>query len=135
MGAAEKFDAQHLTKPENHNLIERAENYYIEVNKLLNHYLIIKQGYFLTVCPEGIQQIAKQAAADNKPFSMNISAEYICFGFLDRLNAILPYVDTLFGNEQEAKAYAKANEWTEEDLGAIALKMSALEKVERTYSN
>lgn len=81
------------------------------------------------MCPEGIQHIAKRAAEDDKAFCMNISADYICNYFLDRLNAILPYVDVLFGNEQEAIAYAKANEWTESDLGQIAQKMSAIEKV------
>jgi adenosine kinase len=81
--------------------------------------------------------LAKHAASNNKPFAMNISAEYICFVFLERLNSLLPYVDVLFGNEQEARAYAKSNGFEEcEDLAKIAMKMAQIQKVKfkNTYN-
>lgn len=116
LGAAENFTTKHLDVPENKLLIEKAENYYAE-------------GYFLTVCPEAILQIAKHAAEKNKPFTMSLSAAYICKDFLPQLLSVLPYVDVLFGNEEEAKAYAEAIDFKENDLEEIVKKIAGYEKV------
>ncbi|CAK5119726.1 unnamed protein product [Meloidogyne enterolobii] len=116
LGAAEKFTSKHLDIPENKLLIEKAENYYAE-------------GYFLTVCPEAILQIAKHAAEKNKPFTMSLSAAYICKDFLPQLNSVLPYVDVLFGNEEEANAYAEANNFKENDLKEIVKKIANYKKI------
>uniref|UniRef100_A0A915MDM2 Adenosine kinase n=1 Tax=Meloidogyne javanica TaxID=6303 RepID=A0A915MDM2_MELJA len=118
LGAAEKFTSKHLDIPENKLLLEKAENYYAEV-----------WGYFLTVCPEAILQIAKHAADKNKPFTMSLSAAYICKDFLPQLNFVLPYVDVLFGNEEEANAYAEANNFKENDLEKIVKKIASYEKI------
>lgn len=117
LGAAEMFTIAHLDHPDTKRIIHNAKNYYVE-------------GYFLTVCPDAIMHVAKHAAESDKPFTMNLSAEYICFGFLERLNAVLPYIDFFFGNEQEARAYAKANGYADtEDLPKIALQIADIEKV------
>lgn len=42
---------------------------------------------------------------------MNLSAPFIVQFFKDNVNKILPYVDYLFGNESEAEAFAKAQDW------------------------
>ncbi|KAF7634127.1 PfkB domain-containing protein [Meloidogyne graminicola] len=112
LGAAEKFTTNHLDVPENKLFIEKSLNYYVE-------------GYFLTVCPEAILQIAKHASEKNKNFTMSLSAAYICKDFLKQLNSVLPYVDLLFGNEEEAQAYAEANEFKENDLGEIVKRIFA----------
>jgi len=91
--------------------------------------MLFFQGYFLTVCPEAILQIAKHAAEKNKPFTMSLSAAYICKDFLPQLNSVLPYVDVLFGNEEEANAYAEANNFKENDLEKIVKKIASYEKV------
>jgi len=57
------------------------------------------QGFFLTVSPESILKVAQHAAANNKPFMMNLSAPFISQFFSERLNSVLPYIDVLFGNE------------------------------------
>ena len=34
----------------------------------------------------------------------------------------MPYVDYLFGNETEARAFAKSEDWDTEDVAEIAIK-------------
>ena len=52
---------------------------------------------------------------------MSLSAAYICKDFRIQLNSVLPYVDILFGNEEEARAYSEANDFKENDLEEIVL--------------
>ena len=51
---------------------------------------------------------------------MSLSAAYICKDFRIQLNSVLPYVDILFGNEEEARAYSEAD-FKENDLEEIVL--------------
>lgn len=87
------------------------------------------QGFFITVCPEGILHVAEHAAKNNKLFAQNLSAPFVSLVFKDRLDKIIPYVDLLFCNEQEIEAYAQAHEWNTTDIKEIALKLSQEEKV------
>uniref|UniRef100_A0A183CEG6 DNA polymerase n=1 Tax=Globodera pallida TaxID=36090 RepID=A0A183CEG6_GLOPA len=108
----------------NQSLIEQISNFYVE-------------GYFLTVSLDSILCLATHAAASDrtKHFALNLSAEYICQFFGDQLEKVLPFVDILFGNEQEAKAYAKTQAFVvekEQDVGEIALHLCQKEKVNRT---
>lgn len=105
-----------MKKPENQELIKNAQYYSIS-------------GYFLTVCPDGILLVAKHAADENKLFSLNLSAPFISTIFTERLDNTLPYVDLLFGNEQEVEAYAKAHNWDTTDVTEIAKRLSTLDKV------
>uniref|UniRef100_A0A914GY26 Adenosine kinase n=1 Tax=Globodera rostochiensis TaxID=31243 RepID=A0A914GY26_GLORO len=107
----------------NQSLIEQISNFYVE-------------GYFLTVSLDSILCLATHAAASDqtKHFALNLSAEYICQFFGDQLEKVLPFVDILFGNEQEAMAYAKTQGFVvekEEDVGEIALHLCQKEKVNR----
>jgi len=43
--------------------------------------------------------VAKFAAANDRLFTMNLSAPFLCTAFKDQLLSLLPYVDILFGNE------------------------------------
>jgi adenosine kinase len=83
----------------------------------------------LTVCPDGILLVAEHAAQENKLFSLNLSAPFISLVFTDRLGKTLPYVDLLFGNEQEVEAYAQAHKWDTKDVVEIAKRLSVIEKV------
>ncbi|KAL3098054.1 hypothetical protein niasHT_027599 [Heterodera trifolii] len=102
----------------NQSLIEKICNFYVE-------------GYFLTVSLESILFLATHAVSSTRPkhFALNLSAEYICQFFSDRLEKVLPYVDILFGNTQEALAYAKTRKIGTTDIGEIALYLSEKEKV------
>ncbi|KAI5749615.1 hypothetical protein M8J76_008783 [Diaphorina citri] len=115
LAAANLFTPDHLQVPENNKLIQNAEYYYVS-------------GFFLTVSPESILEVAKVALAKNRLFLMNLSAPFICEIFNKQQMQMMPYVDILFGNETEALAFAKQQNFQTEDLHAIALKISNLPK-------
>lgn len=46
--------------------------------------------------------------------------------FKKTLMDAMPYVDFLFGNETEARAFAKSEGWETEDVAEIALKVCML---------
>lgn len=109
----------HLEKPENWEFVEKAEFIYIS-------------GFFLTVSPETIVTVGKHAAEKNKLFTMNLSAPFLCQFFKKPMMDALPYVDILFGNETEAGVFAKEHDFKTEDVKEIAMKMAALDKVNKS---
>uniref|UniRef100_A0A3P8VLW9 Adenosine kinase n=1 Tax=Cynoglossus semilaevis TaxID=244447 RepID=A0A3P8VLW9_CYNSE len=106
---------KHLDLEENWELVEKANVYYIA-------------GFFLTVSVESILKVAKHASENNKLFCLNLSAPFICQFFKDNLMKVLPYVDVLFGNETEASAFGKEQDWDTKDVKEIAKKAQALTK-------
>ncbi|XP_056292254.1 adenosine kinase isoform X1 [Pseudoliparis swirei] len=106
---------KHLDLEENWKLVEKANVYYIA-------------GFFLTVSVESILKVAKHASEKNKLFCLNLSAPFICQFFKDNLMQVMPYVDVLFGNETEAAAFAKEQDFDTEDIKEIAKKAQALPK-------
>ncbi|KAG9485297.1 adenosine kinase isoform X1 [Eleutherodactylus coqui] len=117
LAAANCYDkAKHLDLNENWQLVEKAKVYYIA-------------GFFLTVSPESILKVAKQASENNKVFCMNLSAPFISQFFKEPLMKAMPYVDILFGNETEAAAFAKEQGFETDDIKEIARKTQELPKV------
>jgi adenosine kinase len=96
LGAANHYDLEHLKKPEIWSLVENAEFFYIG-------------GFHFTVCPPAIMEIAKHAAANNKPLILSLSAPFIPQFFKDPVDASAPYWDYVIGNETEAAAYAESH--------------------------
>jgi len=115
LAAANCFTKDHLDKPENKELIEKAAFYYIS-------------SFPLTVCPEAMLAIAQHASENNKTFMMNLSAPFLCTAFKEPMMQLMPYVDILFGNESEALTFAKEHKFKTEDIKQIARKLSALPK-------
>lgn len=111
LSAANCYKSEHLKKPENWALVEKAKYFYIA-------------GFFLTVSPDSIRLVAEHAAANNKVFMMNLSAPFICEFFKDALEKVLPYMDYIFGNETEARTFSKVQGWGTDDVEEIALKLS-----------
>uniref|UniRef100_A0A3Q3B821 Adenosine kinase n=1 Tax=Kryptolebias marmoratus TaxID=37003 RepID=A0A3Q3B821_KRYMA len=109
---------KHLDLEENWKLVEKAKVYYIA-------------GFFLTVSLESILKVAKHASENNKLFCMNLSAPFICQFFKDNLMQVMPYIDVLFGNETEASAFAKEQDFEIKDIKEIAKKAQALPKVNK----
>uniref|UniRef100_A0A7N9AUT5 Adenosine kinase n=1 Tax=Mastacembelus armatus TaxID=205130 RepID=A0A7N9AUT5_9TELE len=109
---------KHLDLEENWKWVEKANVYYIA-------------GFFLTVSLESILKVAKHASDNNKLFCLNLSAAFICQVFKDNLMQVLPYVDVLFGNETEAAAFAKEQDFETKDLKEIAKKAQSLPKVNK----
>ncbi|XP_008366672.2 adenosine kinase 2 isoform X2 [Malus domestica] len=120
LSAANCYKFEHLKKPENWALVEKAKYIYIA-------------GFFLTVSPDSIQLVAEHAAANNKVFSMNLSAPFICEFFKDAQDKALPYVDYVFGNETEARTFSKVHGWEIDDVEQIALKISQWPKASGTH--
>lgn len=44
-------------------------------------------------------KVATQASANNKIFSLNLSAPFISQFYKEQMMKVMPYVDILFGNE------------------------------------
>ena len=111
LSAANCYKSEHLKKPENWALVEKAKYFYIA-------------GFFLTVSPESILLVAEHAAAKNKIFMMNLSAPFICEFFKDAQEKVLQYMDFVFGNETEARTFSKVHGWETENVEEIAIKIS-----------
>ncbi|KAJ7975052.1 Adenosine kinase [Quillaja saponaria] len=120
LSAANCYKVDHLKQPENWALVEKAKYFYIA-------------GFFLTVSPESIQLVAAHATANNKVFSMNLSAPFICEFFKDAQDKALPYVDYVFGNETEARVFSKVHGWETDNVEEIAIKISQLPKASGTH--
>ncbi|KAJ7542565.1 hypothetical protein O6H91_09G000900 [Diphasiastrum complanatum] len=120
LSAANCYKVDHLKQPEIWALVEKAKFFYIA-------------GFFLTVSPASILLVAKHAAEKGKTFMMNLAAPFICEYFSKPLLEVFPYIDYVFGNETEARTFAKVQGWEIEDVEEIALKISALPKATGTH--
>ncbi|KAL4605468.1 hypothetical protein ACB092_09G031300 [Castanea dentata] len=118
--AANCYKSEHLKRPENWALVDKAKYYYIA-------------GFFLTVSPDSIQLVSEHAATHDKIFMMNLSASFICEFYKDAQEKFLPYVDYLFGNEVEAKTFSKVHGWETENVEEIALRLSRWPKASGTH--
>eukprot|EP00762_Andalucia_godoyi_P007596 ANDGO_00853.mRNA.1 Adenosine kinase 2 len=85
-------------------------------------------GFFLTVAPEGALSLAQHAAEKNKIFAVNLSAPFVCQFFGQHLEALLPYTDFVFGNENEAAAMATKLGIDGSDLEKVAVHIAKMPK-------
>lgn len=117
LGAANNYKVDHVKQADNWAIVEASRAFYIT-------------GFFITVSPDTIMEVAKHAAEKGKIFAMNISAPFICQvpPFKKVLNDALAYVDFLFGNENEALAFAQSEGWTTTDIAEIAAKIAEMPK-------
>nr|ACD37570.1 adenosine kinase [Philodina roseola] len=116
LGAANHFTIDHLDDPKNRQLIENAKIFYTA-------------GFFYTVCPPAVMKICEHADKTQKIFCTNLSAPFICEFFGDKLMAAMPFVDYLFGNETEARTFAKHQlKLDTEDVKTIAKHLAELPK-------
>lgn len=115
LAAANKFDKSHLEVPANWALVEKAHYFYVA-------------GFPLTVCPDAMLMVAQYAAANDKMFSMNLSAPFLCSFFKEPMSKLLPYVDILFGNEGEAMAFSESFGLGLTDVEQIALRIARFPK-------
>lgn len=111
LAAANQFTIDHIRTPENKKILESAKFIYIT-------------GFFLTASSQTVLDVAKSSHARDIPFIMNLSAPFITQFYKKELLEVLPYVDIIFGNELEALAFAKEQNFGTEDMHEIALKLS-----------
>eukprot|EP01059_Diplonema_ambulator_P006904 TRINITY_DN16478_c0_g1_i1.p1 TRINITY_DN16478_c0_g1~~TRINITY_DN16478_c0_g1_i1.p1 ORF type:complete len:363 (+),score=56.41 TRINITY_DN16478_c0_g1_i1:87-1175(+) len=121
LGAALQFTMAHL----NSERVSQA---------LTDSDIVYAAGFFLNTIssPEAPLAVAKHCADKNGIFCMNLSAPYLCDAFKDSWDMIMPYVDYLFGNKNDALAYCKAQGWqTTGDHLEIAMKLVKVDKINK----
>eukprot|EP01060_Flectonema_neradi_P037222 TRINITY_DN7428_c3_g1_i1.p1 TRINITY_DN7428_c3_g1~~TRINITY_DN7428_c3_g1_i1.p1 ORF type:complete len:469 (+),score=65.87 TRINITY_DN7428_c3_g1_i1:43-1449(+) len=76
------------------------------------------EGFVFNASPDAIFKLALHAHAELKFFCMNISAAFVPGLHKRHWKRVLPYTHYLFGNGEEAIAFAEAFEWdtTEEEM-------------------
>ncbi|CAF0935038.1 unnamed protein product [Brachionus calyciflorus] len=95
LAAANLFTSDHMDNPEIWSLVEKAK-------------IIYTTGFFFTVSPDSIMKLARFALENDRPFSINLSAPFISMFYGDKLKEALPYVDIIFGNDDEAMTFSKS---------------------------
>ncbi|XP_064607913.1 uncharacterized protein LOC135472370 [Liolophura sinensis] len=115
LGAAKLLDLEFIRRPDVWIHIERASFFYIG-------------GYVLPVCPAAIKSIVEHAADSNKAIAMNLHATYLIKDFVRDDLDLLPYIDVLFGNGDEAMKLGEEANMRTSDVSEIALKTSAWRK-------
>ena len=96
LDAANHFTVSHLEEIHNWNLVTSARCVY-------------SAGFFLTVSVDSMLKVARHCSQNNKTYCLNLSAPFLCQFFKDKLAAVLPFTDIVFGNETEAAAYAEVS--------------------------
>ena len=81
-------------------------------------------GYHLTVCPDAVTTLGKEAAKEDKKFVLSLSAPFICQFFKQQLDDTMPYWDYVIGNEAEARAWAEGRGVQSQDVKVIAEKLA-----------
>lgn len=121
LSAANHFSKDHLDSAANKLLIQNAKFFYIT-------------SFFLTVSPATIMEIAEHACKNDKPFCMNLSAPFLCQFFKEPMMKAFPYIDILFGNEQEAVTFSQEHDFGTTDVEEIALRIQKLPKENESRS-
>lgn len=115
LAAANSFTIDHINEPNNRQILNTAKYFYCT-------------GFFLTASAVTVQAIAKHAHANNSTFLMNLSAPFLAQFYKKDLLDALAYADIVFGNELEALAFAKEENFETENLREIALKLCEFPK-------
>jgi adenosine kinase len=114
LSAANKYQMQHLK--DNWHLFEQGNIFYIT-------------GFFLTVCQDGILQVARHASSNMKTLIMNLSAPFVSQFYKSSITELIPHLDIIVGNETEALAFAQNNAIDFTEIKDIAKATQALPKV------
>jgi len=119
LSASKHFNVDHIKNNENWAIVEQAQYYYATC-------------YALNVSFESVEMLAKHASANNKVFSLNLSAPYLITWHKDQIASVLEFVDILFGNETEAAQFAKELNLPSNDIKDVAKHISGLPKANGT---
>lgn len=117
LAAANDYEISHLKSPEIWALVQAAKFYYVG-------------GYHLTVCPEAVLTLGKEAAEKNKVFCLSLSAPFIPQFFKQQVDETSQYWDYVIGNETEARSWAGVHDEVQEkeDVKVIARQLAELPK-------
>lgn len=120
LGASQKFSEKHLIDNWN-ELVEHTNIVYIS-------------GFLIAVSPATFHLLGEHVAKSDwrKTFCLNLSAPYVSDVFGNEIEKIMKYVDILFGNDDEALAYAKFKNWKSTNIEDIATMIAQEPKVRKT---
>merc|ERR1719316_793622 len=95
LNAANNYKVDHMKKPENWKLVEEAK-------------IIYSAGFFITVSPDSMKAAAEHTVKSGALYCLNTAAPFILQvpPFKKTVTDLMPYVDILFGNEDEVQTYA-----------------------------
>ena len=112
IGAAVGLDMDHLRCDDVFEAIKAADVFYFE-------------GFFLNTVssPANLGYLGRHCVENNKLFTWNISAPYLCHIFKDRMETVFPFIDIVFGSRIDAMALGEAWEWEEKELEAVMQRM------------
>lgn len=111
LGAARSLKANALDDPKVWRLVEKAKYFYAEAYSMSNR-------------SDQAMKLAEHALKHNKIFAMNLSSVYLCKKYADKIVALLPYVDLLFGSDVEATAFAESKNFLAKDVEEIAVNLA-----------
>ena len=115
LAAANKYKHEHILTPELQAVLD-------------NVAIAYSSGFFLTVSPQTAEYIAQRQAAAKKIYACNLSAPFVVQFFGEPLSKVLAYSDFVFGNDDEAVAWATANGVEDKTPAGAAKALSLLEK-------
>jgi len=113
LAAANNFKIAHCQKDKAKQMISSAK-------------LIYTAGFFITVSVDTMLMLGAECQKVDKPYCLNLSAEFIPTVFKEQLLKVFPYVQIVFTNEDEVRAFAKANDIKSENMKDLAIKISKL---------
>jgi len=114
LGAAESYKPSHFESKEIQELVHKAQFFYAT-------------GFFLTVSPDTLVAIGKHCKENNKTFVFGLAAPFLIEFFWEQMARVLPYVDIVCCNEDEAAVLGKKNNWGT-DLVEVAKKLAEFPK-------
>lgn len=118
LGASQEFTDQHL-RDNWEQLVEKTN-------------IIYMSGFLIAVSPVSFHLLGKHIADsgdEKRRFCLNLSAPYVSAVFGGEIDKVMKYVDILFGNDDEALAYAKHKKFDTTNIEEIATKIVLDEKV------
>lgn len=120
LGASQKFSDKHL-RDNWEELVASTDIIYIS-------------GFLLAVSPAIYHLLGEHVAScsdKKKRFCLNLSAPYVSSVFGDELQKVIKYVDIVFGNDDEAKAFAQFMKWNTTNVEEIASKLADYDKARK----
>ncbi|TPP67547.1 Adenosine kinase A [Fasciola gigantica] len=116
LGASKKLTLEHVRSNDVWPMVERARLMYVT-------------GYMLNCCQDGVKELAKHAHNNGKMFCFNFGASYVLTYLTNYVDDLLPYVDILFCNRDEAKAYAEKHGLKGQSVGTIAQHLASIPQI------
>lgn len=115
MSAAELYSVKHLRSC---NIWE-----YVEMCKI-----IYTDAFFLNSSAESVEALVEHVKTHDKILAFNLSAAFLMNTIFKSIMTVIPYTSIVFGNADEARAFAAASGWNTTDIPEIA---STIAKIPR----